>query len=58
MIAASPYPQAMKTLTLTLLGLFALVAASCRSAEPAAPAMADEAAAPLPEIRYYVIADT
>jgi len=39
------------------MGLFVVVASACRSTEPAAPASAAEATA-LPEIRYYVIADT
>jgi hypothetical protein len=41
-----------------LVGLVPLLAAGCRSSASAAPAPTSESAAALPEIRYYMIADT
>ena len=47
----------MKNRPLTLLGLLLLGVAGCRS-DSSQQSKAEVAAAPLPEVRYYEIADT
>ena len=45
-------------LGLPVLGLLVLALPACNSTEPARSSVEDAAVAPLPEIRYYEIADT
>ena len=48
----------MKTLLMVLIGLVSLVAAGCRSSANEEPVSQPEVAESVPEVRYYMIADT